>query len=484
MLDIKQGLKYIVIAAGLSVAALGCNSDRNDTREGGIIRIDSGLSQYEDCNERTLVDILSDERHCGGCDITCDPGAYCREGLCEIPMFDAGVDCDLTQIEMDRYNCGACGVECRPVQGCRGGECLYAEYYEDDNVCSVDADCEGELECRTPMGWPIDYCMELPGCEFDDDCIEENNYCLVGDCTLVIPEECNGEDDNRNGQVDEGLVMGSCYPAAFDPATEGIGSCRAGTNLCVDGGWDICIGYAGPIAEVGIFACDGVDNDCDGCPDNTYDEEGICIPPEPRLFDIVMMVDTSSSRRYEIAATTEAIYLIGEAVASSPNIWFSLLTFTYPLTDPDTGVRDPDTMIDGRIYQGDPNRSVVQSLAPFPTFATALSMVTLTGFGDEQSYDVAYLAANEDLPSLRFRPGATRIFIMFTDEEGASYAVEPHTAESMCAPYDARPQDVLGAVTPDIYQPGWPCADIRRRTTDDPAVIAQDILDILDLGCE
>jgi len=251
------------------------------------------------------------------------------------------------------------------VQDCRGGECLYAGYVEDDNECTSQADCDSGLVCEMPADWPTRYCMEpaRQSCEFDDACIEDDNMCLVSYCTLVLPEECNGKDDNRNGETDEGLTMGVCYPDIFPPETEGVGSCRPGTQLCVEGSWDYCIGFIGPTPEVGILACDGVDNDCDGCPDNMYDADGMCIPPEPRLFDIVMMLDVSTSMMEEIAAATEAIARIGGPFGSNPSYMFALLTFTYPLNDPATGARDPDTTIGSRTYQGNPDRCVVQSLA-------------------------------------------------------------------------------------------------------------------------
>src|SRR3989338_4836163 len=38
------------------------------------------------------------------------------------------------------------------------------------------------------------------------------------------------------------------------------GACRTGTQQCVDGKWDVCVGASYPSAEV----CDDIDNDCDG----------------------------------------------------------------------------------------------------------------------------------------------------------------------------------------------------------------------------
>ncbi len=478
MTMIKKTLQYLALTAGLFGASItGCTSDQSPIDNRGDAGQRNDEHKYVWCSG-SLVDVLSDVENCGMCGTTCDPSAECIDGICVLLQNDAGAACDLSRIEVDRYNCGSCGNVCLPIQDCRGGECLYTGYADDDNACLDRSDCAEGFTCETPRDWGISYCMDPAKrpCEFDDQCAE-NELCLIGYCTRVVPEECNGKDDNRDGERDEGLTMGACYTGPAE--TEGIGSCHAGTNLCVEGEWSLCVGEVWPVPETGIFACDGADNDCDSCPDNKHDPDtGECIPPEPRLFDIVMILDTSSSMDHEIAAAQEAIYLISTPFAGDSRYYFTLLTIPYTVA--------PGTMteIDGVFYQGNPDDAVVQPLAPFPRFATALSAVRLTGFGDEQSYDITYLAAGERLSRLRFRPRATRVFIIFTDEEGRSYAVPQRTASQVCEPFDARPQDVFAVVTPDRYQSGWSCADITRTLSDDPGEVARDILDILAVTCE
>jgi hypothetical protein len=51
----------------------------------------------------------------------------------------------------------------------------------------------------------------------------------------------------------------SCYPGAGSEV--GVGACRAGTELCVDGAWGACTGAQTAVAEV---CGDNVDNDCNG----------------------------------------------------------------------------------------------------------------------------------------------------------------------------------------------------------------------------
>lgn len=121
----------------------------------------------------------------------------------------------------------------------------------------------------------------------------------TGKCT----ERCNGQDDNGNGQIDEGLTACGCRDGAaattetcnniddncdgtIDGNTEncytgtagtnGVGLCHGGTKTCTSGQWGGCAGGIVPVSEV----CNTKDDDCNG----QIDENNACAVatvPEP-----------------------------------------------------------------------------------------------------------------------------------------------------------------------------------------------------------
>ena len=92
-----------------------------------------------------------------------------------------------------------------------------------------------------------------------------------GECTgAVVPseEQCDGKDNDCDGQVDEGLTR-SCYSGPSE--TRGKGTCVDGQQRCLSGKWEICVGDKIPDS---FEVCDGKDNDCDGTIDEQTRDEG------------------------------------------------------------------------------------------------------------------------------------------------------------------------------------------------------------------
>jgi len=82
-------------------------------------------------------------------------------------------------------------------------------------------------------------------------------------------EDCDGKDNDCDGQTDEGLVR-DCYSGT--QGTKGVGPCRAGKQNCIATKWEKCVGAILPTVE----NCDGKDNDCNGKIDDGLNQNKSC----------------------------------------------------------------------------------------------------------------------------------------------------------------------------------------------------------------
>ncbi len=125
----------------------------------------------------------------------------------------------------------------------------------------------------------------------------------VNSCTPGAPsaEVCDGRDNNCNGQVDDGI-------AAVDTSC-GQGDCAAtGKATCVGGQFvDNCTpGTPGP--EI----CDGSDNNCNG----QSDEGGVCTPAPGPCDDVTLKSTTCGVGECAAAGTETCTEVGGAAVVS------------------------------------------------------------------------------------------------------------------------------------------------------------------------
>jgi hypothetical protein len=162
--------------------------------------------------------------------------------------------------------------ECRVgSQSCVGGEWgpCQGETVPAEDVCdSLDNDCDGLAD--EEIG------SETCG---QGNCTVTVETCVNGVATPCVPgtgnatEECDGADDNCDGQVDEGCscTNGQTQPCYAGPGgTQNVGTCKSGTQTCAGGAWGACNGQVLPGTEL----CNNTDDDCDGAKDEGNPESG------------------------------------------------------------------------------------------------------------------------------------------------------------------------------------------------------------------
>jgi fibro-slime domain-containing protein len=145
-----------------------------------------------------------------------------------------------------------------------------------------DDDCDGTVD----EGLTESCGGCVVGVDTDYDCIDTDpgaGRCVVGvrtcdaalqsgvesygSCVGAIgPQEevCNGLDDDCDGDVDESLTLGKCYPEGLT-GCEGsicVGACELGDYVCGTGGVISCSGYVQPTSEGDV--CNNVDDNCNG----------------------------------------------------------------------------------------------------------------------------------------------------------------------------------------------------------------------------
>ncbi|MDP3154218.1 MAG: putative metal-binding motif-containing protein [Archangium sp.] len=207
----------------------------------------------------------------GGVSLTCTPGTASTE-VCD------GRDNDCNGQTDDGLANLVCGVGAcaRSVVACFNGmpqSCTPG--MPTAELCNgADDDCDG-----TP-----DEGLGQTSCGLGQ-CSRTVDACTNGMATACVPgqpqaEACNMVDDDCDGLIDEtcacttGQTQG-CYTGA--PGTQGVGTCRAGSQSCVAGQWAACTGQVVGATET----CNGLDDDCDGQADESLGQTmcgvGACV---------------------------------------------------------------------------------------------------------------------------------------------------------------------------------------------------------------
>lgn len=346
------------------------------------------------CDPTDSEQLLSDIRNCGACGVTC-PGEYsdsCVLGAC---------------------TCGG-GRLCSLGSGCRFGACVEADRFQ---PCVEDGDCEAWQEC-VPDDSGVSHCISQ--CEFDGECFP-GYACIEGACSFVtcVPEECDDRDNDCDGAVDEAAprvpLSRYCFsgPAEMLEELSPTPPCSLGVQVCEPGGvWSSCRGEVPPRPEVGLLACDGLDNDCDECPDGRREGDE-CVSLTPTGYDVVFLIDISGSMSNFISAVQESVRIFSSGFDRSQPISF------------------------GIVLVDEPQPRLHHDLSPIEPFQVALEMLPRSRGGAEPSWDALWEVVTGAIP-LAWTRGRARIIVLFTDEQGQSYhrvrGVGPDvTPEAICS---------------------------------------------------
>ncbi|MFW6085822.1 MAG: hypothetical protein ACODAG_01345 [Myxococcota bacterium] len=243
----------------------------------------AALAQFGCLPEPSANPAFSDCETDDDCAAVSDGGVHrCIEGFCVEPTA-SGASCTLDGTvvqEGERVGCYTGSESTRDVGACKSGErecvdgqltaCL-GEVLPREEVCNGrDDDCDGEIDelgqttCDTGM----------EGACTEGVLVCRGTRAACDPEILPVAEECNGRDDDCDGEIDEN-VKSPCYPSGTAGCTEEddgsftcTGVCKPGTARCIDGSPGPCEGMTTPSAEV----ANGADDDCDGEVD-----EGVCI---------------------------------------------------------------------------------------------------------------------------------------------------------------------------------------------------------------
>ena len=156
-------------------------------------------------------------------------------------------------------------------------------------ICDgIDNNCDGLADesltgcCQSGI---VKSCYTGPKMPLDTEgvgaCKSGTQSCVNGQLGLCVgevvpsPEQCNGVDDDCNGQIDDG-EFGIGMPCTIATIQ---GPCALGEKAC---------GSNGPFCKQVVFpateTCDGVDNDCDGTVDNgNPGGGGFCTLTDPAI---------------------------------------------------------------------------------------------------------------------------------------------------------------------------------------------------------
>jgi len=236
-------------------------------------------------NQDCFSGVCAETMHGWECSLSCYSDEDCPPGWLCLEIDTEGPGPVLGCIDPFAHLCRPCrgDDECEPPAPDIDGTCI--EYGPEGSFCGVA--CEGDdycpggftcqtvetargtsMQCLTEGGGACPCTDKFAELGFITECYVENDFgkCLAErtceeECPAPEPanEDCNGLDDDCDGDTDEGLTDEPCL------LENEHGSCL-GKALCEDGEGS-CVG-AWPAQE----DCNGIDDDCDGDTDEGFED--------------------------------------------------------------------------------------------------------------------------------------------------------------------------------------------------------------------
>jgi MYXO-CTERM domain-containing protein len=222
----------------------------------------------------SCVDVASDPAHCGGCGLACGANQICSAGSCACPAGLALCDGACVDTQSSGANCGGCGNACPTGQVCNAGICSSScaagltQCGQDCVDTSTNLAHCGGCDAACVLSGALAACVGgscvIQSCHggfVDLDQLADNG-CEYA-CIPVGVEECNGLDDDCNGQIDDGL---SC--AGDQVGTGGASATDSGGTTAAGGGGEPA---AAGGAATGSYGVPENDSGC-GCsvPGSTH----------------------------------------------------------------------------------------------------------------------------------------------------------------------------------------------------------------------
>jgi hypothetical protein len=229
------------------------SADLNQGICGGQKKECSGAAGWTEPDYASLPEYVTfeDTMWCDGLDNDCDGES------------DEGCDCvDDAKKGCGSSNVGACKFGEMTCEEGKWGPCVGAVEAVAEECNGIDDDCDGQKD--EDLEPPASFKQEgvcsgsRQECK-DTDGWKEPDYTKIAGYQEV-ESLCDGLDNDCSGQKDVGC---ECIDGDKRACGKSAGICKPGTQTCLGGKWQMCEGSVEPEAEI----CDGLDNDCNGQPD-------------------------------------------------------------------------------------------------------------------------------------------------------------------------------------------------------------------------